>query len=282
MPLRSLVASVHDVGLPIHCGRVTEFPAQLAVVVIEDDPLVLRFERRMLERAGFRVEAFDSGAAALERLLAMADDPVALVVTDLQLPDLRGDAIARTVHEQFGEASPPFVLVSGSVDDLKPDAAGLFAAVLGKPVSAETLVTVARTAISGPSTPVTTTSVNLRNAVHRSEDDNGSCGRSGSGNGRWSGASMPGYRDGQVMAPPSATRARRIIPGPRFQGFRRWPIDCIGHRPWKRDLSKPVGALQNPRRVAPTQDPASVRCRRSSISPPTRIGWAARRGRGVG
>lgn len=61
------------------------------VLLVEDHPTVLRVTRRMLERLGYRVVEAERGEAALAALDGA--DPIDLVILDLGLPDIAGEAV---------------------------------------------------------------------------------------------------------------------------------------------------------------------------------------------
>ncbi len=62
--------------------------AKARALVVEDEPANQDFLVRLIAQAGFDVQGADSGAAAL-RIAAETPD-LALVATDLQLPDMHG------------------------------------------------------------------------------------------------------------------------------------------------------------------------------------------------
>jgi CheY-like chemotaxis protein len=64
------------------------------VLVVDDNPGFRRLARKMLERAGFRVaEAVDGGEAVAEAARLQPE----LVLLDIQLPDVDGFAVARSL-----------------------------------------------------------------------------------------------------------------------------------------------------------------------------------------
>lgn len=63
------------------------------ILAVEDEAGVLRIVERVLKAKGFRVLTAASGAAAL-KLLQDATFPIDLLLTDLELPDLDGWALA--------------------------------------------------------------------------------------------------------------------------------------------------------------------------------------------
>ncbi len=59
------------------------------VLIVDDEPVVLKSTRRMLERAGYTVSTVETGEAALE-LLRREGDTIDMVLLDLTLPDIDG------------------------------------------------------------------------------------------------------------------------------------------------------------------------------------------------
>ena len=66
------------------------------ILLVEDDLKLAEIARVYLEQAGFRVIHTESGAGALA--LAKTENPI-LVVLDLMLPDLSGEAVCRELTE---------------------------------------------------------------------------------------------------------------------------------------------------------------------------------------
>jgi two-component system KDP operon response regulator KdpE len=66
------------------------------VLVVDDEPQILRFLRASLGASGFEVIEADTGAAALRR--AAADAPE-IIVLDLGLPDMDGKDVIRALRE---------------------------------------------------------------------------------------------------------------------------------------------------------------------------------------
>lgn len=65
------------------------------ILVVEDDLTVSEVVSRYLEREGFRVEAVDDGARALDLALA---DPPELVVLDVMIPSVDGFEVCRRLR----------------------------------------------------------------------------------------------------------------------------------------------------------------------------------------
>lgn len=109
---------------------------QGAVLVIEDEDDVRTALVELLEHLGYRVVGAPSGHVA-ERLVAQGN--IALVLTDLGVPDLTAFALARRLRSADYEA--PIVLLTGWGHDLDPAAAteAGIDLVLTKPIAARTL-----------------------------------------------------------------------------------------------------------------------------------------------
>ena len=87
-------------------------PARGHVVLLDDEPGVVTVVTRMLRNAGFRVSGFATGAAALDYL--DHDATVTALVTDVGLPDFRGDEVARRVRQARPDL--PVVFITGYND----------------------------------------------------------------------------------------------------------------------------------------------------------------------
>lgn len=88
--------------------RCTFFPVQ--VLLVDDDVTARAAMRRVLERAGYTVIVAEHGESAL-RLLEGTHVPVDLLLTDVCMPGIRGDALAVRVRERWPEL--PVLFVSG-------------------------------------------------------------------------------------------------------------------------------------------------------------------------
>uniref|UniRef100_A0A831XHY3 Response regulator n=1 Tax=Thermus islandicus TaxID=540988 RepID=A0A831XHY3_9DEIN len=78
------------------------------ILVVEDEPLVAHLVRRLLERAGHRVDWAPSAQAALARLEEAYD----LVICDLILPGVSGLEVIRRVRAL---GATPVLALSASV-----------------------------------------------------------------------------------------------------------------------------------------------------------------------
>lgn len=88
--------------------RCAFFPVQ--VLVVDDDVTSRAAMRRVLEQVGYTVIVAEHGADAL-RLLERTHVPVDLLVTDVQMPGMLGDALAARVRESWPDL--PVLFASG-------------------------------------------------------------------------------------------------------------------------------------------------------------------------
>jgi DNA-binding response OmpR family regulator len=82
------------------------------ILVVDDEPAILRLIEERLAREGFLVRAAADGAAALA---CVAHDPPDLIVLDLMLPDLDGFELLRRLRSE-GCAVPVIVLTARDDD----------------------------------------------------------------------------------------------------------------------------------------------------------------------
>ena len=87
-------------------------PEQQCVLVVEDEPAIRNLIRRVLQRAGDQVLSAADPVAALE-ILARQDFDILL--TDLMLPHMTGQELARRVHQQRPEVV--IIYMSGYADE---------------------------------------------------------------------------------------------------------------------------------------------------------------------
>jgi DNA-binding response OmpR family regulator len=100
----------------------------MRILLVEDDPDLVRFLQLVLQKR-HKVRAFASGR---EGLAGLAQNPPELLMSDLHLPDLSGEEIARAAARL--ETPPVVLLFSGDHARLER-ARPLAAATLRKPFS---------------------------------------------------------------------------------------------------------------------------------------------------
>ena len=105
------------------------------VLVVDDEPIVLRMMERVLASAGYQVHAASNGLRALE-LATSLPVPPAIMVSDVRMDPIDGPDLARLMLR----ASPGtrVLFVSGYPSD--PDHGPLIGPLLKKPFSPDQLV----------------------------------------------------------------------------------------------------------------------------------------------
>lgn len=93
----------------------------LRVLVVDDEPAILRFLRAGLTTQGYVVSEAENGRMALDLVRRKAAD---LVVLDLGLPDIDGLAVVKQLREA-GETLPIIILSSRSNEGAKVEALDL-------------------------------------------------------------------------------------------------------------------------------------------------------------
>lgn len=85
----------------------------LRVLCIDDDPLLRRLMKEMLESGGHRVEVADGGQAGLDAFHAADErgEPFDVVITDLGMPHMDGRTVAQAVKRR--SPSTPVILLTG-------------------------------------------------------------------------------------------------------------------------------------------------------------------------
>lgn len=105
------------------------------VLVVDDDPGVLRFVELLLRDEGFVVQTATDGVDAVTKATAHPPD---LIVLDISLPRMDGRDVARTLREHG--LSPPVILMSAGHDAVREARRLGAAGGLGKPFSADEMI----------------------------------------------------------------------------------------------------------------------------------------------
>jgi two-component system, cell cycle sensor histidine kinase and response regulator CckA len=113
-------------------------PSDLAALVVDDEEPVRKFVERVLESAGYRVTVAGNGPQAIEAAGKMAR--VDILVTDLMMPDMQGDEVARRLRQN--EPRLKVLYLTGYSDRLFKDKITLWEdeAFLDKPCSIKGLL----------------------------------------------------------------------------------------------------------------------------------------------
>lgn len=127
-------------------------PARLPrgrILIVEDEPEVADLMGEILARDRYAIEVAPSGREALERLAAGGID---LVLSDLHMPDLDGQALYRALIGRHPELAARMILITGDV--LAADVTGFLGEaglpVLDKPIDPLELRVQVRNALSRP------------------------------------------------------------------------------------------------------------------------------------
>ncbi|MDR3570361.1 MAG: response regulator [Syntrophobacteraceae bacterium] len=119
-----------------------------AILVVDDEPLLAKVVKQMLERLGYRVEIQTSGPDALDLFRQrLADKPFDLVITDMTMPHLTGADLARALHTL--QPGLPVIICTGFSDRLEGEASKIAGinGVLMKPVGLKDLACLVREVI---------------------------------------------------------------------------------------------------------------------------------------
>jgi len=81
-----------------------------SILLVDDEPHVIRVLRLMLEREGYEVASANDGNEALEKMAARRPD---VMVSDIQMAGMDGRELCRTVRARYpDDAFPIFVMTS--------------------------------------------------------------------------------------------------------------------------------------------------------------------------
>lgn len=121
-------------------------PAAPRVLVVDDDPVIVRLLEVNFRLEGFEVEVATGGERAVE--LARASRPDA-VVLDVMMPGLDGREVHRRLREEAGLAGTPVVFLSARPRDDDPGGGypSDVVAYVTKPFEPHELVALVRRAI---------------------------------------------------------------------------------------------------------------------------------------
>lgn len=86
----------------------------MTILVVDDEPLLRRLLRSMLERGGFDVDEAQNGRDALSKIQRKIPD---LLIVDYMMPEMDGPDICRAVREQSNTAHVPVIMLSARTDE---------------------------------------------------------------------------------------------------------------------------------------------------------------------
>jgi CheY-like chemotaxis protein len=94
-------------------------PCHHSVLVVDDDPEQLKFLKRIIERAGFKVLASESASEALD---VLSDKQVDIIVSDYKMPEMDGFEFLqalRSLDKDFSAGDIPVIMLTACGDDLE-------------------------------------------------------------------------------------------------------------------------------------------------------------------
>ncbi len=108
------------------------------VLVVDDEEGIREFVDRTLQLVGHHTKVASSGPAALA--IAESEEPFDLLLTDLRMPGMSGDELARRIRQRRPEVK--VLYLTGFSDQLFKEKGGMWEgeAFLDKPVSANGLL----------------------------------------------------------------------------------------------------------------------------------------------
>ncbi len=116
-----LVAPPAESAVQVQAGQPYRVVGTLAagrhILVVEDEPTVAQLIHDVMAEDGHHVEIFDDSQRALQRVL-QAQPPIDLIICDLKMPRLDGQAFYRALAERMHLASQRLLFVTG--DTLSP------------------------------------------------------------------------------------------------------------------------------------------------------------------
>ena len=86
-----------------------QFMAPATVLVVDDDPVILKLLEVNFEMEGFQVVRAADGAEGLERAREVHPD---IVVLDVMMPRMTGYEVAKALREDTGTAHIPIIFVT--------------------------------------------------------------------------------------------------------------------------------------------------------------------------
>lgn len=120
------------------------------ILVVDDDPPVLKYVEKVISRLGCRVIAATSGTKALAAAQG-ADGPIDLLLTDVVMPGMNGPQLAESFKEIFPDAHVIFMSGSGNADILLKGYTEQHGAIeyLPKPFTPKELISILEEVLAG-------------------------------------------------------------------------------------------------------------------------------------
>jgi len=100
--------------------ELSRFAGTEKILLVDDEESVVRLEKQMLERLGYKVDATDDSNDALNRIVS-EPDKYDLIITDMTMPKMTGDALALEIRKINPEL--PIIICTGFSEKLTPERA---------------------------------------------------------------------------------------------------------------------------------------------------------------
>jgi CheY-like chemotaxis protein/anti-sigma regulatory factor (Ser/Thr protein kinase) len=154
--------SVFTVELPLSAGTSTPLPrpelvrnhvveSNRVVVLIDDEPFVLKGLSMVLQGWGYRVLAASSEAEAMEQLAAM-NTPPSIILADYRLREGRtGTEAVAHIRDHFAAAIPSIIITGDTAPERLREAEASGFSILHKPVQPPALREALRESLERPS-----------------------------------------------------------------------------------------------------------------------------------
>lgn len=115
----------------------------MRVMVVDDEPSILKFFKTAVEPLGFEVTALTNGHDAM-RLLA--GDKFDAIFVDVRMPEMDGFELTRLIRNSAGNSTVPIVMLSGlgDVDTMRKGFQAGITFFVGKPIGQERLTGILR------------------------------------------------------------------------------------------------------------------------------------------
>ena len=81
------------------------------ILVVDDSPTIVKFVAFSLKSSGFSVVTATDGMDAVEKLSG-TEQPVTMIITDLNMPNLDGYGLIETVRQNPQHAGTPIIILS--------------------------------------------------------------------------------------------------------------------------------------------------------------------------
>ena len=148
----TVTVTLQDADRGAEAEEAGEFrPAELTVLVIDDDPIACKHAKLVLEKVGISCETASSGAEAVEmvRLRHARRDPYRLVLVDWKMPGMDGIETTRQIRSVIGDESAIIILTAYRWDEVYDEAvAAGVDSFLPKPLFASSIIEEFREALA--------------------------------------------------------------------------------------------------------------------------------------